>query len=179
MRMAKSALIGALMVMNAASAQASDRDWGRASGIVRNALVVGALGVPALRSDWPGVLQAGGSTVAAFGAAQGLKAAFPERRPDGSDRKSFPSAHAASAFAAAASLHNRYGWEIGLPAQIAAAFVGVARVKARKHHWHDVAVGAAIGEASGLLITSRHDDAVRVLPWGDANGGGMAMALRF
>src|SRR3546814_3471276 len=46
----------------------------------------------------------------------GLKEVFPSRRPDGSDDKSFPSGHTSTSFAAAATLHNRYGWEAGLPA---------------------------------------------------------------
>lgn len=100
-------------------------------------------------------------------------------RPDGSDRRSFPSSHTATSFAAAASLQNRYGWQLGVPAQLVAAFVGLARVKADKHHWYDVIAGAAIGEASVFLITTRHDANVRILPWGDSKGGGVAMAMRF
>ncbi len=67
----------------------------------------------------------------------------------------------------------------GLPAQLIAAFVGAARVKADKHHWYDVAVGAAIGEASGFLITSRRDSSVRIFPWGDTKGAGLAFGMRF
>ena len=163
--------------LGAADAHASDRSWDKASSIVRNAVVVSALGVPAVQGDWTGSLEAGASVGAAFGAAEGLKRLFPEMRPDGSNDKSFPSGH--TAFAAAASLQNRYGWEAGLPAQIAAAFVGVARVKARKHHWYDVVAGAALGEASGFLITSRRDDRVKVFPWGDGGGGGVGLAMRF
>ncbi|WP_240962282.1 phosphatase PAP2 family protein [Sphingobium sp. TB-6] len=100
-------------------------------------------------------------------------------RPDGTDRRSFPSTHAATSFAAAASLQNRYGWKIGLPAQLVAAFVGVARVKARKHHWGDAAAGMVIGEASGFLMTSRRDNGVRIVPWAETAGGGIALDLRF
>ena len=82
-------------------------------------------------------------------------------------------------FAAAASLEKRYGWEAGAPAFILASFVGVARVEARKHHWYDVVAGGAIGTASGLLITSRRDDRVRLVPWADKGGGGVALAMRF
>ena len=155
------------------------RRWDHAGGIGRDVLVLAALGVPAARGDWSGDLQAGGSIGAAFLATEALKRTFPETRPDHSDRRSFPSGHASASFAAAASLQNRYGWQIGLPAQAIAAFVGVSRIEARKHHWYDVVVGAGIGEASGFLITSKHDDAVRVVPWGDAHGGGAALALRF
>lgn len=170
---------GCMASLGATAAEASDRSWDKASSILRNAVVVSALGIPAVQGDWTGSLEAGASVGAAFGAAEGLKRLLPERRPDGSNDMSFPSGHTASAFAAAASLQNRYGWEAGLPAQIAAAFVGVARVKARKHHWYDVVAGAALGEASGFLITSRRDDRVKVFPWGDGGGGGLSLAMRF
>lgn len=153
--------------------------WDDASNVGLGLLIAGSLGIPAAKGDWSGDLQALGSDVAAFGVAQGLKQAFPENRPDGSGNDSFPSGHASVSFAAAASLQNRYGWKVGLPAQALAAFVGLARVEARKHHWYDVVAGAAIGEASGFLLTSKHDSAVRVLPWGDAHGAGMIADIRF
>lgn len=153
--------------------------WADASSVGRDALVVVALGLPVIKGDWRGDLETGGSMIAGFGISEGLKAAFPERRPDGSDDKSFPSGHASVSFAAAASLQNRYGWKLGLPAQLAAAFVGFSRVEARKHHWYDVAAGAALGEASGFLITSKHNSGIRVLPWGDTSGAGVAIAMRF
>ncbi|WP_416464660.1 phosphatase PAP2 family protein [Sphingomonas sp. VDB2] len=163
----------------AGTAHASDKDWRNASNIGRDLLVAGALALPTVQEDWTGTLQAGGSIGAATLLSLGLKEGFPEMRPDGSDRKSFPSSHSATSFAAAASLHNRYGWKVGVPAQLVAAFVGLARVKADKHHWYDVVAGAAIGEASGFLITTRRDTDVRILPWGDSKGGGVAMAIRF
>lgn len=169
-------LIGASIAAAPASARNVGR-WSHASDIGRDALVVAALGLPVIRGDWTGDLQAGASIGATFLATTGLKEAFPERRPDGSDSKSFPSGHAGAAFAAAASLQNRYGWGAGLPAQLVAAFVGVSRVEARKHHWYDVAMGAAIGEGTGFLLTSKRDDAVRVLPWGDAHGAGVAIGV--
>ena len=160
-------------------ALADEKDWDVASDVARNALVAAALGVPLVKGDGEGALQAAGSIAATSVLTYGLKEAFPERRPDGSDRKSFPSGHTSVSFAGAATLHNRYGWEVGIPAQIVAAFVGFARVKADKHHWYDVAVGAAIGEAAGFLITSRRDARVQVVPWGDSKGGGLTMAARF
>jgi membrane-associated phospholipid phosphatase len=153
--------------------------WDEAGTIGRDILVAGALGLPALEGDWKGDLQAGISLGAAFLATEALKQAFPSRRPDGSDRRSFPSGHTSLSFAAAATLQNRYGWQIGLPAQLLAAAVGGSRVAAGKHHWYDVAVGAAIGEASGLLLTSRRDPRVRLVPWGSVSGAGAALAFRF
>jgi membrane-associated phospholipid phosphatase len=178
--MRKLPLLGAaLATLLTTPAEASDSGWDTASRVGEVALVTTALSVPALKSDMPGILQAGGSIGAAALVTEGLKQAFPEERPDGSGRHSFPSMHTSVSFASAATLQNRYGWRIGLPATLVATFVGVARVEARKHHWYDVVAGAAIGEASGWLITRKHDPSVQLFPWGDSKGGGITMAMRF
>ncbi len=161
------------------AAPASANGWDEASTAGEAALVAASLGVPALKGDGDGALQAGGSLGAAFLVTEALKRSIDERRPDGSDRRSFPSGHTSASFAAAATLHQRYGWKIGLPATVMAGFVGVARVQARKHFWHDVVAGAAIGEAAGWLITSPQNQRVRVVPWGDAHGAGVEVAMRF
>ena len=177
----RNVIIASMLVAAAAAtpAQASHKGWDDASTIGRDVLVAAALGVPAVQGDWTGDLQAGASMLVAGGASYGLKEIFPERRPDGSDNKSFPSGHASVAFAAAATLENRYGWEAGIPAFVVATFVGVARVQARKHHWYDAVAGAALGTTSGFLITSRRNDRVRLVPWADSSGGGLAMTMRF
>jgi membrane-associated phospholipid phosphatase len=172
-------LLAILLTAYAAPAQAGTHAWDQASGIGRDLLIAAALGGPAVQKDWTGDLQAGGSLLLGGGIAYGLKQAFPEERPDQSGRRSFPSGHSAEAFAAAASLENRYGWKAGLPAFAAASFVAVARVEARKHHWYDCLAGAAIGTGSGFLLTSKHDARVRLTPWGDSAGGGLAVAARF
>lgn len=159
--------------------QAGEKGWDDAGSIARDALVVAAFGVPAVQGDWDGVLQAGGSIGGTMLITQGLKEVFPSRRPDGSDDKSFPSGHTSTSFAAAATLHNRYGWEAGLPAYVVASFVGLSRVEAKRHRIGDVLVGAAIGTATGHLITTRANDRVHILPWGDTKGGGVAVTMRF
>lgn len=176
----KSAAVALVLALSSTAVEARDVSaWNDAGSAVRTGLVVVALGLPAVKSDWTGDLQAGASLAAAGLTTFGLKEAFPELRPDGSDRKSFPSGHTSISFAAAATLQNRYGWQVGVPAQLLAAFVGLSRVEARKHHWYDVVVGAGIGEASGFLLTHKRDDRVHVLPWGDAHGGGVTAALAF
>ncbi|TVV74460.1 phosphatase PAP2 family protein [Sphingomonas solaris] len=173
------AALAAILLLAGSPACASPHGWGKASGIVRDVLVGAALGVPAVQGDWQGDLQAAGSLVATGGTTYALKELIHERRPDGSDRKSFPSGHASIAFAAAGTLENRYGWQAGLPAFVLASFVGVARVEARRHHWYDAVAGAALGTGTAFAITRQRDSDVRLVPWADGGGGGLSLAARF
>jgi membrane-associated phospholipid phosphatase len=169
----------AIALAFAAPAHPSEKGWDDAGTVAKNALVVVAFGVPAVQGDWEGVLEAGGSIGGTILITQGLKEAFPSRRPDGSDNKSFPSGHTSTSFAAAATLHNRYGWEAGLPAYVVASFVGLSRVEAKKHRVGDVLVGAAIGTATGHLITTKASDNIHIFPWGDTKSAGVDVTLRF
>ena len=168
-----------VVVLAGAPAHASDETWDDIGTAGEYVLVAAALGVPALKGDWNGDLQAAGSIGAAMLVTAGMKETFPRTRPDGSDDKSFPSGHTSTSFAAAATLTNRYGWKVGLPAHALAAFVGASRVEARRHFVTDVLVGAAIGELSGFLITKRFDDNVVIVPWADSHGAGVFVAGRF
>jgi membrane-associated phospholipid phosphatase len=151
----RSVCLGVAIAGTAAPASASPHGWDRASSIVRTGLVAVALGGPALDGDWRGAKQDALAMAVAGGATGALKYTIPETRPDGSDEKSFPSGHTSISFAAAAGLEQRFGWKVGVPAHLAATFVGLARVKADKHYWHDVVVGAALGEAAGLLLVEK------------------------
>ena len=158
----------------------NEKAWATASDVGVAGLSLAALGLPIAQGDTQGAFQAAGSLGASALVTTGLKYTFPELRPDGSDRKSFPSGHTSTAFAAAATLYNRQGADIGLPAMLAASFVGLARVQADKHHWYDVVVGAGIGSASGFLITrKRSQREALVLPWGDSKSAGVSVAMRF
>ncbi len=173
-------LAAPVLVASHSAQAASPDDWDTASDVGVGSLLLWSIGVPAAKGDTQGAVQAGASAVAGFGAAQGLKQVFPEMRPDGSGNDSFPSGHTATAFAAATSILDRRGAGEGIPALALASFVGVARIKADKHHWYDVLAGAAIGSASGLLITRRQrPDAPKVFAWGDFHSAGVTYAARF
>ena len=157
-------------------AQADERDWGLASDLAVGTLVAWSVAVPLAE----GALQAGISIAAAQGVSQLLKHLVDAERPDGSNRRSFPSAHSATAFAAASSIYRRRGPGEGVPALALAGFTGLSRVEARKHHWRDVLAGAAIGGVSGVLFTDRHPDRrATIAVWGDTGGGGMSFAMTF
>ena len=83
-------------------------------------------------------------------ATEVLKRAFGERRPDGSDHRSFPSGHSAAAFAIAqvnaeARPKDAVYWYAG------AALIADSRVKLRRHYVHDVVAGALLGLAMPRL----------------------------
>jgi membrane-associated phospholipid phosphatase len=154
--------------------------WATISDIGLYGLTAVAIGTPIVKHDRQGAFQAAGSIAAAQLVTIGLKESFPELRPDGSDRKSFPSGHTSQSFAAAATLFNRQGVAVGIPAFAIASLVGVARVQADKHFYYDVIVGAAIGTASGFLIThQRPNRSVAFAPWGDSKGGGLNLSMHF
>lgn len=127
-----------------------------AGKIVAIALPVAAGSVSLFKNDWNGIAQLVVVTGLTVGTAYGLKQVVHEERPDLSDRKSFPSEQEALAFAPAAYLWDRYGWEYGVPAYAAAGFVGYARVASDRHHWWDVATSAGIGWIYSRLITREY-----------------------
>ena len=101
----------------------------------------------------------------------GLKYSVNETRPSGG-RHSFPSGHTSASFAASAFMWRRYGWTYGLPASLAATFVGYSRVEAKRHYWHDVLAGAAIGVGMAYVFGSRQDTSLEV------SGSGIALVKR-
>jgi len=174
------ALAAPVLLLSQPALASSQDTWATASDVGVGSLVLWSIGVPAVKGDTQGALQAGASDAAAFGLAQGLKQVFTEQRPDGSGNDSFPSGHTATAFAAATSILERRGPAEGIPALALASFVGLARVQADKHHWYDVVAGAAIGSGTGLLITRhRKPDAPLVMLWGDSHSAGVTYAARF
>jgi membrane-associated phospholipid phosphatase len=125
-----------------------------ASSAARPALVVtlGAVLVVdvATRAGWSTL----GPAVAALAATnlvvEVLKRAVNRQRPDGEHKRSnasFPSSHAANAFALAWVLSAR--WRRAAPGFLAlAVLVGFSRMYLNRHFLSDVMVGAAIGSAA-------------------------------
>lgn len=89
-----------------------------------------------------------------------LKFALNAERPDGGDH-SFPSAHTSAAFTGAEFIREQYGWQLGLPAYLAASYVGYSRIASDRHYGRDVLAGAVLG------ILANH-----VGPWNDESGRG-------
>lgn len=87
-----------------------------------------------------------------------MKHAFGRMRPDGNDASSYPSGHAAAAFAIATVLQRRLGVGAGGPAYCLAAVMGAARVDQRRHFLSDVVAGAAIGIVAARTVGRRFED---------------------
>jgi PAP2 superfamily len=87
-------------------------------------------------------------------AVYGGKNLTGEARPDGSNSASFPSGHAATAFAAAEFLRQEYknmSPLYGIAGYAAAALTGYLRVSNNKHWAGDVVAGAGVGIISTKL----------------------------
>lgn len=101
------------------------------------------------RSSWEQRLyKSGASFILCSGTTYLLKHSIHKMRPDGTDNRSFPSGHTAIAFSGATVLHKEFGktspW-ISVAGYTVATITAVDRVRRNRHHWEDVATGAAIG----------------------------------
>jgi membrane-associated phospholipid phosphatase len=144
-----------ILVLFIASIARAGSDGVETAGSVGRVLIpAAAAGITLVQKDWDGTKQLVMSLAAAAVVTEGLKYTIRERSPNGEEH-SFPSGHTSIAFAGATFLQVRYGWEYGVPAFLAAAFVGYSRVESEEHWTKDVVGGAAIGIASGLIFTSR------------------------
>lgn len=99
------------------------------------------------------------------GIVMALKYAVGRQRPDTKNRLSFPSGHAGSAFLGATILNHHYGPKIGIPAYLAAAYIGASRLKKNTHYLSDVIAGAGIGYLVGKTITRRRQIQEQKLLW--------------
>jgi len=86
-----------------------------------------------------------------------IKVAAHRERPDGSDKKSFPSGHASDAFAVASVLDRHYSWKVSVPAYAVASFVAASRLAAEKHFLSDVIFGSALGFGVGRTVVRRNN----------------------
>jgi membrane-associated phospholipid phosphatase len=107
-----------------------------------------------------------------------LKFAVKRERPDGSNDRSFPSAHTMYAFQGATFIHRRYGFTHAVAAYLGAVFVGYSRIEADKHYASDVLAGAAIGSLCSWFFTDRYKD-LSVRPAVQRDGYGVLIAYRF
>ena len=123
-----------------------------------------------------------------------IKKTSKVRRPDGSDTRSFPSGHTATAFMGAEFLYQEYkevsDW-YGITGYVVAAGTGLFRMSNEKHWLTDVATGAGIGILSTKIAYWTHplikkaifkDKDMKngiVMPFYNGREYGLALAMTF
>ena len=130
------------------------------------------------KSEWGRLaVNTAASFVFTAGTCYTMKHTIHNMRPDRTDNHSFPSGHAAFAFAGATLMAKEYGhvspW-ITVGGYAVATFTAVDRVRRNRHDWGDVVVGAAVGVAAaeagyylgGLILPDHKNYSLSVSPVG-------------
>ena len=124
-----------------------------AGNILQFVLPAAAAGLAVSNHDEEGLTQFAESGILSIAVTYGLKYTISETRPNGGQH-SFPSGHSSLSFTSAEFIRERYGWNYGIPAYLAASFVGYSRVESHEHYTRDVIAGAVIGIGSSCLFTT-------------------------
>jgi len=130
------------------------------SGVGTPATVMGGLLAIALLDPSAGIATARLAVLTLIPAnlvVEGLKVAIDRRRPDGEHKRSnasFPSSHAANAFALAAVLSRRW-WRGAAVWWALAILVSASRIYLNRHFLSDVVAGGAIGLCCAWLAARR------------------------
>ena len=98
-----------------------------------------------------------------------IKLVAHRRRPDSSDRFSFPSGHTANAFALARYVQRDFGTTVSLLPYALAATTAMGRMEGGRHYLSDVVMGASLGLIVGSTInlhrnTPTEEVGLHVLP---------------
>ncbi len=105
-----------------------------------------------------------------------LKFSVRRLRPDGSDRQSFPSGHAAITFATATVIERHLGWRKAVLAYVIASYVASSRLHDNVHFLSDVVFGAAVGSIAGRTVVHHASDYWAFTPV-SVPGGGVALMV--
>ena len=107
----------------------------------------------------------------------GIKYSVRRDRPTG-ECCSFPSGHAASAFAAASVIERHFGYRGSWPTMAAATYVATSRLVHNRHFLSDVVFGSAVGLTSGWTVVGRHGrNTMSFMPVPVPIRGGMVLAF--
>jgi membrane-associated phospholipid phosphatase len=131
------------------------------------------------KKDEPGAWSLTRSLGASALATLALNSLIDKDAPNGSSHDAFPSGHTAIAFSSAAFVQRRYGWRPGIPAYIAATYVGWLRVETDDHDAADVLGGMAVGILSSYLLTKPFGDDIQVAAWSDGKSAGLRFQYRW
>ncbi|MCW8825178.1 MAG: phosphatase PAP2 family protein [Gammaproteobacteria bacterium] len=148
----------------------------RAGDLVQIALPLTAWGVSYFSDDDEGFYQFTKSFAVTMVATQALKHGLDKTRPNGGGL-SFPSGHTSASFSGASFLHKRYGLKYGIPAYIAASFVGWSRIEADAHYPRDVAAGALLAIGVNHYFVTPQKKGVMVGLLSDPQSGVVGLSL--
>jgi len=109
-----------------------------------------------------------------------MKGLINRTRPNGAPY-SYPSGHTSTAFTSAGVVYYHYGPRVGVPAFIAASYVGFSRLQEDKHYLSDIVAGAVLGTYVSYKITHRSQDgnSLRIQPSVVSSSPGITASLRF
>jgi len=105
-----------------------------------------------------------------------LKFATRRERPDGSNRQSFPSGHAAVTFATATVIERHLGWRKSVLGYVIASYVAASRLHDNRHYLSDVIFGAGVGSIAGRTVVHHASDYWAFTPV-SVPGGGVALLV--
>jgi membrane-associated phospholipid phosphatase len=107
-----------------------------------------------------------------------LKFSVRRLRPDGSNRQSFPSGHAAITFATATVIERHLGWRKAVLGYVIASYVASSRLHDNVHFLSDVVFGAAVGSIAGRTVVHHAADYWSFTPVAVPGGGVALMVTR-
>jgi membrane-associated phospholipid phosphatase len=142
----------AALAVGTPCAHASSDGEREAGDVLATAMPLATLGVELWRGESTGAKQFALSFVVTVASTEVLKRATHVERPDGTNDQSFPSGHAARAFASATYVHRRYGLADAWPLYALATYVGYTRVVSERHRWADVAGAAGVAALSSWWL---------------------------
>jgi membrane-associated phospholipid phosphatase len=149
-----------------------------AGEIIGIILPLTAGGMAVYHDDQDGLIQFSKSFLATCGASYALKYSINTERPNG-ETHSFPSGLTSMAFSGASFLQRRYGLEYGIPAYVAASFVGWSRIESDNHYLKDVLAGAALGVISTYIFTDPYQKGITATPFVGDGQYGMLLSTTF
>ncbi len=182
-RLAVDLFFVALLAMSFASTSqarsSKDADLAEAGDWVQILLPAGGYLGAWIQGDREGAIQLTKALGAASVSAHAFKQLAERGRPDATDSRSFPSGHTTASFAGSEFIRTRYGNAWGIPATVAAAFVGYTRIRANKHFRDDVLAGASNGLMWNWYFTSPYADSMAVRPVAFEDGYGFDINYEF
>lgn len=133
-------------------------DPGKLSDLLQVIDVSYVAGMAIMEKDNTGIKEYAKALLSTQLTVEGLKALKLERRPDGSNWRSFPSGHTAAVFTAAFFAHKRYGLRAAAIPYAIAYLTAAQRVFCKAHYTHDVIFGAAIAGLFNYFFVDKYSN---------------------